>query len=202
MNSTTAPCNSSPVITAQPIPYNCVNQPVIYNFGVYRPDGDSLHFSLINAMTGSGMFCHINLGYSGATPIQGVSIDPNTGEITFTPTIVGNFVFAVLIEEFNSSGQLVGSIIQDFQFEIITCTNINPTPPTAGITNFVSTAVLTSPFDIQACEGDSICFDIEFTDNNPSDSLFINSNIAQLFPGASMVQNTLCLLQPQVFVLL
>lgn len=190
LNSTTAPCNSSPVITAQPIPYNCVNQPVIYNFGVYEPDGDSLHYSLISAMTGSGLFAPYQPGYSGTTPIQGVSIDPNTGEITFTPTMVGNFVFAVLIEEFNSSGQLVGSIIQDFQFEIITCTNINPSPPVAGITNFVSTAVLTGPFDIQACEGDSICFDVEFTDNNPTDSLLINSNIAQLFPGASMVQNT------------
>ena len=141
-------------------------------------------------MTGSGMFAPYQPGYTGTTPIQGVSIDPNTGEITFTPTMVGNFVFAVLIEEFNSSGQLVGSIIQDFQFEIITCTNINPTPPTAGLTNFVSTAVLTGPFDIQACEGDSICFDIEFTDNNPTDSLYINSNIGQLFPGATMVQNT------------
>ena len=52
LNSNTSPSNSSPVITSQPIPYYCINQPVIYNFGVYEPDGDSLHYSLINAMTG------------------------------------------------------------------------------------------------------------------------------------------------------
>ena len=190
LNSTTAPCNSSPVITAQPIPYNCVNQPVTYNFGVYEPDGDSLSFSLIGALTGSGTTAPYQGGYTGASPIAGINIDPNTGEITFTPTITGNFVVAVYIEEFNSSGNLVGSIIQDFQFEIITCTNINPTPPTSGLTNFTSTGILTGPFDIQACEGDSICFDIEFTDTNPTDSIYINSNITQLFPGATMVQNS------------
>ena len=190
LNSNTSPCNSSPVITAQPIPYNCVNQIVNYNFGVYEPDGDSLVYSLINAMTGPNGSAPYQGGYSGTIPIPGININPSTGEIIFTPTMTGNFVVAVLIEEYNSNGDLVGSVVQDFQFEIITCTNINPTPPTAGISNFVSSAVLTGPFDIQACEGDSICFDIEFTDNNPTDSIYINSNITQLFPGATMVQNS------------
>jgi hypothetical protein len=41
-------------------------------------------------------------GYSGASPINGININPSTGEITFTPTIQGNFVVVVLIEEFDS----------------------------------------------------------------------------------------------------
>jgi gliding motility-associated-like protein len=190
LNSVTAPTNSSPVITSQPIPYNCNNQPVVYNFGVYEPDGDSLHYSLISAMTGPNGNVPYNAGYSGASPINGININPVTGEITFTPTILGNFVVAVLIEEFDSNGNLVGSIIQDFQFEIISCTNIGPSPPTGGITNFSGTAILTGPFDIQACEGDSICFEMVFTDNNASDSVYVNSNISQLFPGATMSQNS------------
>ena len=190
LNSNTSSCNSSPVITAQPIPYNCVNQIVNYNFGVYEPDGDSLVYSLINAMTGPNGSAPYQGGYSGTIPIPGININPSTGEIIFTPTMTGNFVVAVLIEEYNSNGDLVGSVVQDFQFEIITCNNVNPTPPTTGISNFVSSAVLTGPFDIQACEGDSICFDIEFADNNPADSIYINSNITQLFPGATMVQNS------------
>ena len=190
LNSVTAPTNSSPVITSQPIPYNCNNQPVVYNFGVYEPDGDSFHYSLIRAMTGPNGNVPYNAGYSGVSPINGININPVTGEITFTPTILGNFVVAVLIEEFDSNGNLVGSIIQDFQFEIISCTNIGPSPPTGGITNFSGTAILTGPFDIQACEGDSICFDMVFTDNNASDSVYVNSNISQLFPGATMSQNS------------
>ena len=42
---------------------------------------------------------------------------------------------------------------------------------------------------IQACDGDSICFDMEFTDANPTDSLFVSSNITQLFPGSTVIQN-------------
>ena len=96
----------------------------------------------------------------------------------------------VLIEEFDSNGNLVGSVMQDFQFEIIVCTNISPSAPTAGLVNFTGTAIQTGPFDIQSCEGDSICFELEFLDNNPTDSIYINSNIAQLFPGATVVQNS------------
>ena len=70
-------------------------------------------------MTGPNGNVPYNAGYSGASPINGININPVTGEITFTPTILGNFVVAVLIEEFDSNGNLVGSIIQDFQFEII-----------------------------------------------------------------------------------
>ena len=69
LNSTTAPCNSSPVITSQPIPYCCVNQPVVYNFGVYEPDGNTLVYSLINALTGAGMSAPYNVGYSGVSPM-------------------------------------------------------------------------------------------------------------------------------------
>ena len=189
LNSTTAPTNSSPVITSQPIPYNCINQPVNYNFGVIEPDGDSLHFSLVDALADANTSAPYAAGYTGPSPINGIAINPNTGEITFTPTIQGNFVVVVLIEEFNSNGDLVGSIMQDFQFEIITCTNTGPSPPVGGIVNFYGTAILTGPFDIQACEGDSICFDMEFTDANLTDSLFVSSNISQLFPGSTVIQN-------------
>lgn len=189
LNSVTAPANSSPIITSQPIPYNCINQPVNYNFGVIEPDGDSLHFSLVDALEQPGVSAPYAAGYTGPSPINGIAINPNTGEITFTPTIQGNFVVVVLIEEFNSNGDLVGSIMQDFQFEIIACTNIGPSPPVGGIINFYGNGILTGPFDIQACDGDSICFDMEFTDANPTDSLFVNSNITQLFPGSTVTQN-------------
>ena len=189
LNSTTAPTNSSPIITSQPIPYNCINQPVSYNFGVVEPDGDSLHFSLVDALENATTSAPYAAGYTGPSPINGIAINPNTGEITFIPFIQGNFVVVVLIEEFNSNGDLVGSVMQDFQFEIIACTNNGPALPIGGITNFYGTAILTGPFDIQACEGDSICFDMEFTDANLTDSLFVTSNITQLFPGSTVIQN-------------
>ena len=191
LNSTTAPCNSSPVITSQPIPYCCVNQPVVYNFGVYEPDGNTLVYSLINALTGAGMSAPYNVGYSGVSPIAGITIDPATGEIQFTPTVTGNFVVAVLIEEFDGSGNLVGSVIQDFQFEIISSAScLNNNPSANGITNFISTGVQTGPNDIQLCQGDNVCFDVEFTDINITDSIYLVSNVSTLFPGATFTQNS------------
>lgn len=190
LNSTTGPCNSSPVITGQPIPYNCVNQPVIYSFGVYEPDGNTLVYSLVPAATGSGTYITYTGSYTGTSPITGIAIDPNTGEVTFTPTAIGNYIVAVLIEEFDTNGNLVGSIIQDFQFEVISCAgNNNPNPPTGGLTNVTGTGLQTGPNDVQLCEGDNICFNVTFNDA-AGDSIYLTSNLANIFPGGTFTQNS------------
>ncbi|MEC8616467.1 MAG: hypothetical protein VXY28_02095, partial [Bacteroidota bacterium] len=189
LNSNSSPCNSSPVINANPIPYNCVNQSVRYNFGVVEPDGDSLSYSLIPAKTSSTGIVSYQAGFSGTTPITGIQINPISGEITFFPTQIGNYVIAVLIKEYDSNGNFIGSVIQDFQFEIINCNNNNPTLPPGGIGNLSGDGVQTNSYEIQACEGDSVCFDITFADDI-SDSVYINSNVSQIFPGAVMTQNT------------
>lgn len=190
LNSATAPCNSSPVITGQPIPYNCVNQPVNYSFGVYEPDGNTLVYSLAPAATSATGTITYTGGYSGASPINGINVNPTTGEITFTPTTLGNYIVAVLIEEYNNNGDLVGSIIQDFQFEIINCAgNNNPVPPAGGIENVTGSGLQTGPTDVQLCEGDNICFDIKFTDAT-TDSIYLTSNIANIFPGGTFTQTS------------
>ena len=190
LNSSTSPCNNSPTLVSSPIPYVCINQTVNYNLGVFEPDGDSLVFSLVSALADPGVPVPYQGGYSGASPINGINIDPSTGEITFTPTILGNFVVVVLIEEFDDSGNLKGSFLHDFQFEVVFCSNITPSPPSTGISNFSGGAVVTGNNNIQACEGDSICFDLVFTDNNSTDSIYISSNVDQFFPGATVSQNS------------
>ncbi|MCB9188075.1 MAG: gliding motility-associated C-terminal domain-containing protein [Flavobacteriales bacterium] len=190
LNSTTAPCNNSPVITGQPIPYNCVNQPVNYSMGVYEPDGNTLSYSLIPAMTSSTGSITYLTGYTGASPIPGISVDPITGEITFTPTTIGNYIVAVLIEEYDANGNLVGSVIQDFQFEVISCAgNNNPVPPVAGVSNVSGTGFSTGPNDVQLCEGDNICFDVVFTDA-ASDSIYLTSTLQNVFPGGTFTQTS------------
>jgi len=188
LNSQTDPCNSAPVITAPPIPYVCANQLVTYNVGAYEPNGHTLTYSLINALTSSTAIVTYQGGFTGPSPIPGIAIDPVTGEITFTPTTTGNYVVAILIEEYDANGNLVGSIIQDFQFEVINCAaNNNPAPPANGISNFTGTGVQSGPTDVQLCEGDNICFQIEFTDA-AADSLYLTSNAALVLPGATVTQ--------------
>ena len=66
LNSVTSPCNSSPVISANSIPYYCVNQSVRFNFNVYEPDGNTLVFSLIDAKQSSTT----NVSYQFALVVQ------------------------------------------------------------------------------------------------------------------------------------
>jgi gliding motility-associated-like protein len=187
LNNTAAPCNNSPVITAPPIPYNCINQPVIYNFGVFEPDGNTLVYSLVPAMTGATGTVPYQAGLSGTNPINGITINSATGEINFTPTATGNYVVVVLIQEYDANGVLIGSIMQDFQFIVINCPgNSNPSPPASGISNF-SGGVQTGPTAIQACEGDQICFNVTFTDA-PTDIITLTSNLQNIFPTSTFNQ--------------
>jgi gliding motility-associated-like protein len=187
LNSQTAPCNNSPYVTAQPIPYVCVNQAVNYNLAITEPDGHTLAYSLIGAQSAAGTFVTYNGGYSGAVPIPGITVDPITGQINFTPTTTGTFFVVVLIEEYDSGGNLVGSVIHDIQFEVINCTNTNPTPA-AGITNLTGPATLIGTNVIEVCEGSSFCFDVVFTDPNAIDVLTVTSNISVSLPGSVVTQ--------------
>lgn len=180
------PCDNSPIFTSQPIPYVCVNQPVSYNYGAVDPDGDSLVYSLIPAREDFITLIPYQAGYTSASPIPGITIDPNTGALSFTPTLTGNFVIVVLIQEYDpATGLLVGEIMRDMQFTVIPCANINPTLPTSGVANVSGTASQTGPFAFDMCVGTNISFDIEFTDVDAGDTLTVTSNATTLLAGAT-----------------
>lgn len=185
--------NSSPIITNEyPIPYLCVGQTVAYNLGIYDSDGDSLSFSFISPMTSSNGFVSYEPGYSANSPINGISLNNFNGDIILTPNIVGNFVIAILVEEYNSNGNLVGSIIYDFTIEVINCSNFNPQfsnlelIPNCNLNSSQKETIIIS-------EGTQGCFDIEFTDLNSTDSIFItSSNLDSIFQNgtATLIQTT------------
>lgn len=191
LNNEDAICNSSPSVTTQMIPYICVNQPLIYNLGIYEPDGNTLVYSLVNAQNGStGNSLNYSPPNSGAVPIPGITINSANGDLSFTPNQVGNFVVVVLVEEFDDNGNLVGSLTQDFQFEVINCpANTNPVEPT-GISNYSGDGTQLSNNEIEVCPGDQFCFQLEFTDLNAGDSIFISSNLNVALPGATFTQLT------------
>ncbi len=62
--------------------------------------------------------------YDGSYPIASnpsVSIDPNTGILTGKPTLIGQFVVGVCVQEFRNN-VLIGTHYRDFQFNIVPCT--------------------------------------------------------------------------------
>lgn len=61
--------------------------------------------------------------YDAATPMAGdpiVSIDSETGRITGTPQVIGQFVVGVCVEEYRD-GILIGQMSRDFQFNVADC---------------------------------------------------------------------------------
>jgi gliding motility-associated-like protein len=184
LNSATAPCNNSPAFTAQPIPYVCQNQLVNYSYGVVETDGDSLYYSLIGAMDAGGTLLAYSPGYSATSPIPGIVIDPATGMLTFTPTTLGNYVVVVLVQEYDSNGNLIGTVMRDIQFIVQSCSNIVPDPTAGAITGMTGSAVQTGPFSIELCEGSDFTFTATYNDVDMADSLFLITNISTVLPGS------------------
>lgn len=186
LNSNTSPCNSSADVTAPPIPYVCVNQPVSYSLGGTDPNGNTLSYQLVPALSAAGTPVPYLAGFSGTSPIQGIVIDPNGGILTFTPTALGNYVVAVQITETDANGQVVGTVVHQFQVEVINCTNQAPQPPVGGVSGLSGLINQTGSNSVNMCVGQNGCFNVVFSDNNAGNIITLTSNVATALPGATI----------------
>lgn len=192
LNSFAVSCNNSPVLTSQPIPYVCANQEVAFNWGTVEPDGDSLTYQLISARRFSSpniIPMTYDPPFSATNPINGIAIDPLTGEITFTPNTLGNFILVIQVNEYNKAGDLLGTIMRDLQFVVNNCPNIIP-PANQGhidTASFSGTANITGPYSIELCDGGNFSFNISYSDPSASDTLTLTSNITSILPGSSFI---------------
>jgi len=169
----TSVTNHSPFFNNYPSPIVCVNQPVVYNHGVYDPEGDSLYFfqgdcygSLDYPVTYLPM-------YSGVTPLITVNpivLNPNTGAISFTPNMQQVGVMCIVVEEWRNGVQ-IGETIRDIQFNVIACSNVPP--QASGINN--QSGLDSLDFMISVCENSMVCFDLSFTDAD-QDGLTVSWN--------------------------
>ena len=172
--------NSSPDFGDYPNDaYFCLNSSNSFIWPVTEPDGDSLVFSLVQPLNsngtttgsspGSGPYpfyptCLYAVGYSltslgpGTPPM---TINSLTGEITGSPAIIGNFVFAVRVEEYRN-GVKIGEVRRDVQYAVEPlCTTV--TPPFISINNDVdSSGISSDTLSIDLYVSDSFCFDLEF----------------------------------------
>lgn len=176
LNNTLAPCNNSPVFNNPPTPFVCLNQPVTYSHGVTDPDGDSLVFSLVNCLQNASTSVVYGGGFSGVNPlatVSGVSINSQTGVVTFTPNAVQVGVMCVRVDEYRN-GVLIGRTVRDMQFRVINCNNAPPT--VTGING-------TGTYTVTTCVGSNICFFFNGSDPNGNNVLLSwNSGI----PAGSM----------------
>jgi len=181
-------CNNSVRYTGVQNPYVCINQPASYNFGAVDPDGDSLAYVLIPAMTGAATFSPYNTPYSGQNPISAIVLDSTTGTITFTPNTLGSFVVVVQVTEYDTAGNILAVTMRDIQIVVYNCAgNIPPDPTPSFLYNVVGQGTIAGPKKLEVCEGDSFCVDFQVYDSNALDTLTLwSTNIASVLPGATL----------------
>ena len=121
--------NNSIVIQDCPCPeFACANETYCYNISAYDPDGDSLSYSLVPCRGYDCLEMSIPQVYNYPDVAGGgqLSIDPVTGTLCWVnPIILGEYNVAIKISEYRN-GIYIGSVLQDMQISVETCTNKSP----------------------------------------------------------------------------
>ncbi len=189
LNSLIAPQNNSPEIASFEVPSVCIGQPTNLDFSSFDQDGDSLVYSLTCPLDDPSESVTFFSGFNCQNPLgaaQPITLDSTTGVLNFTPATAGTFVLAVKIEEYDENGALIGEIIKDLEIHVVGgCTNSAP-DITAGAIQNLNGAQLIDSTKINTCLNNNVSFDLQFNDINPTDILYIESNITDLFPGATL----------------
>ncbi|MFK7970750.1 MAG: T9SS type A sorting domain-containing protein [Bacteroidia bacterium] len=173
LNQSAGICNASPVFTTPPVPYLCQGQPFVYNHGAVDPDGDSLVYSIVDALEANNNTVNYIPPYSGINPIAATPqavIDPRNGTITLSPTMQQVGVLAVKVEEFRN-GQLIGSTIRDIQLTVIPCVNQTPM---LGNPLQVQGGLSVGPRRLELCADSVLRFSLVGNDLDIGDSIFIS----------------------------
>ncbi|MFM1931339.1 MAG: hypothetical protein RL226_642 [Bacteroidota bacterium] len=136
----TAGNNSNPEFNNFPPVALCQNAAFYFDHSASDEDGDSLAYTFCTPMLGADQFDPMptadmppepppyanviwDSGFSTSYPITSdpaFAIDPITGEITGTPTQVGQYVIGVCVEEWRN-GVLLSTTNRDFQFNVTIC---------------------------------------------------------------------------------
>ncbi|MFN8397615.1 MAG: HYR domain-containing protein, partial [Bacteroidia bacterium] len=169
--------NSSPQFLNRPFATFCANQPAVFAPNGFDPDGDAIQYSLTSCRTTGGATVPYQTGFNATSPLSsstGVSINSNTGAISFTPTVAGQVaVICVRADEYRN-GNIIGSIVRDMQVIIQNCSNAPPV--IAPLPNVVVNV------------GQTYCVNVSATDAN--NNLITLSAVSGIIPPATFVQNT------------
>ena len=134
-------CNSSPKFNNWPTIYACSEIQLTFDHSATDIDGDSLVYKLCTPYAGASDANPIpqppnrppydliqwNAGYSTDNPLGAavpLTINPQTGLLTGTPQLTGQYLVGVCVEEYRD-GLLVTTVRRNFEYNIRVCIN-NP----------------------------------------------------------------------------
>lgn len=137
---TTTGGNSTPEFLAMPIAHFALGTTTTYNPLPFDPDLDSIAWDYNTPMgtyTISGGPSMLPVG--GFIPLQSTSafsMNPVTGEVTWTPTVTGNFIESFKVMEYKA-GVHSGTIIRDMQYVVVPADTTNPPPNFAMVSSYM-----------------------------------------------------------------
>ncbi|CAN5451924.1 hypothetical protein BH09BAC1_BH09BAC1_25790 [soil metagenome] len=178
----TTPCNNSPEFDDFPPIVICAGQPLVFDHSATDPDGDVIVYELCTPFTGGDQtdpqpnppmpppFNNVQwrTPYSIGNLLGGtaLSINPNTGILTGTPQLQGQFVVGVCANEYRN-GVLIGTTRRDFQFNVVSCIiDLEAKVPIIDTVGAGQTG--TSGLYTYACRG----FDVKFTNLSRNASFY------------------------------
>jgi hypothetical protein len=173
--------NSSPVFLSAPNGAFCQSQAGSLSLNAFDPDGDSISYSLVDARGAGGSGAAYAIGFSGLNPLattSGVSINPGTGQLSFTPNAAAlpfRAVIAIRADEYRN-GVKIGEIFRDFEITIINCSG-NLTP--------VITPIANATVNI----GSTFCTPVSVTDAN-NDLLTVGATSGIIPPASFVLTNS------------
>ncbi|MBP8823533.1 MAG: hypothetical protein KBH07_07805, partial [Flavobacteriales bacterium] len=184
-----APCTDSPQFAQNSVPYICVGEVFNFNFGVTAASGQNLIYSLIGARGFATTDAPVSYqaGFSGTVPVPGTTIDPFSGQISFTPGAIGKYVFVVQVDQYDANGVFIGSVMRDIMLIALPCTSVPPVVQGfAALSGPAAGVLFIGNNTIEVCNGAPFCFELVFSDPDAGDVLAISSQAATLLPGSTV----------------
>lgn len=171
--------DSSPLFAQVPAVIICAGNAFTYNHNAYDPDKDSLVYIFgapLDYLNGSNWSANnpkpipFEPAYSVNSPFPGpgqnnstpATLNPLTGEISFRPNYLGNFVTVVCVRSYKC-GILVSEIFREIQVVVLQCGINNAPEITAPFVNTVTG--LRTEFVDTVFAGELVDFSISTKDN-------------------------------------
>ncbi len=164
--------NSSPSFKNYPPTFICADFHIAFDHSAIDVDGDSLVYVFCNSLDGGGQggggggggngcgsptpnppcgppfsLIPFSTGYTAAVPMAGnpiITIDSTTGFLDGIPNILGKFVVGICVLEYRN-GVLIGSVLRDFQFNVLDCT------PTVSAIIAADSTISPKDFYVERC---------------------------------------------------
>jgi gliding motility-associated-like protein len=176
--------NSTPKFNNFPPLFICFSDTFKYSFSATDIDGDVLKYNLCNPLLGASFatnqpnpaspppFLPVSWTstFTASNPMPssgGITLDPNTGQFKFKPSMLGQFAICVCVEEYRNN-QLINTNRLELQFNIVNC-YLTSSIPTA--TNLCEG--LTIPFQNSSTNANSFHWNFgDLTTNADTSNLY------------------------------